>query len=475
MPKIVDRYVCQECGAVTPKWAGKCTECGAWNSIVQEQQDKAPPGSMGITGGSASGSNVTRLQRPAGGAASAQIIDLVAIRGSERQPERMVSGLGEFDRICGGGLVPASALLIGGDPGIGKSTLLLQICANLARAGRRVAYITGEESIAQVRMRATRLDLEGADIMLAAETCLRDILHTLSSLASPPDLVIIDSIQTMWTDLLAASPGTVGQVRASAQELIRFAKSSGAAMLMVGHVTKDGQIAGPRVIEHMADTVLYFEGERGDQYRILRAIKNRFGATNEIGIFHMSGVGLAEVQNPSELFLNSRGHNVSGSAVFAGIEGSRPVLVEIQALVAPSSLGTPRRAVVGWDSARLSMVLAVLEARCGLSLAQNDIYLNVAGGLRITEPAADLAVAAALVSSAFDRPLSEDPVIFGEVSLSGAVRPVQQAETRLREAEKLGFQSAILSAANAQAKKTGLRAAEIALLSELVDRLRPQQ
>ena len=470
MARVVDRYVCQECGAVTHKWAGKCDSCGAWNSIELEEPEKGPPGSMAAAG--SGGGNVSSF-RPAGGAASAKVIDLVAIRGHEKQPERMVTGIEEFDRICGGGLVPASALLIGGDPGIGKSTLLLQVCASLARQNRDVVYISGEESVAQVRMRASRLGAQDADIMLASETCLRDILHTLNQLDSPPQLLIVDSIQTMWTDTLSAAPGTVGQVRASAQELIRYAKASGSALLLVGHVTKDGQIAGPRVVEHMADAVLYFEGERGDQYRILRAIKNRFGATNEIGIFHMSGDGLVEVPNPSDLFLNSRGQDVSGSAVFAGIEGSRPVLVEIQALVAPSSLGTPRRAVVGWDSARLSMVLAVLDARCGLSLAQNDIYLNVAGGLRISEPAADLAVAAALISSAFDKPLSHDPVIFGEISLSGAVRPVQQSETRLREAEKLGFQSAILSASGAQDVRSRMSLSKVSLLAELVERMRP--
>lgn len=463
MPKNVDRYVCQECGAVSSKWAGKCLQCDAWNSIVLEEEEKAPPGSMGV-------SATSSFQKAAGGNASAKVIDLVAIRGQMAEPDRLVTGIEEFDRICGGGLVPASALLIGGDPGIGKSTLLLQVCASLARAGLKVVYISGEESISQVRMRAKRLGVDDADIMLAAETCLRDILHTLGQLETPPDLVIVDSIQTMWTDLLSAAPGTVGQVRASSQELIRYAKQSGATMMLVGHVTKDGQIAGPRVIEHMADAVLYFEGERGDQFRILRAIKNRFGATNEIGIFHMSEDGLQEVANPSELFLDSRGQDVSGSAVFAGIEGSRPVLVEIQALVAPTTLGTPRRAVVGWDAQRLAMILAVLDARCGLSLAQNEIYLNVAGGLRISEPAADLAVAAALVSSAFDKPLTGDPVIFGEISLSGAVRPVQQQETRIREAEKLGFKSAIISASKGRPKQTKMAFQEIALLSELVQK-----
>jgi len=317
----------------------------------------------------------------------------------------------------------------------------VQVAAALARAGQRAVYISGEEAVAQVRLRAERLGLSDANVELASETSVEDILATLSA-GELPRLLVIDSIQTMWTDVVESAPGTVTQVRASAQALIRFAKKSGACIVLVGHVTKDGQIAGPRVVEHMVDAVLSFEGEGSHQFRILRAVKNRFGPTDEIGVFEMTGLGLREVLNPSELFLSERELGSPGTAVFAGIEGTRPVLVEIQALVAPTSLGTPRRAVVGWDQNRLSMVIAVLEAHCGVRLSGHDVYLNVAGGLRIQEPAADLAAAAALVSSLANAPLPADAVFFGEASLSGAIRPVSQAAARLKEAAKLGFKRA---------------------------------
>jgi DNA repair protein RadA/Sms len=333
-------------------------------------------------------------------------------------------------------------ILIGGEPGIGKSTLLIQACARLALLGRRVVYISGEEAVAQVRLRAARLGLSDAPVELAAETSVDDIVATLRQ-GERPALVVIDSIQTMWTDAAEASPGTVTQVRTSAQALIRYAKTSGACVIMVGHVTKDGQIAGPRVVEHMVDAVVSFEGEGGRQFRVLRAVKNRFGPTDEIGVFEMTGAGLSEVTNPSALFLAGRDASAPGAAVLAGMEGTRPVLVEIQALVAPTSLGTPRRAVVGWDPARLSMVLAVLEAHGGLRLGQHDVYLNVAGGLRIDEPAADLAAAAALVSSLTGAALPADGVYFGEIALSGAVRPVAHGGHRLKEAAKLGFRAAV--------------------------------
>ena len=351
--------------------------------------------------------------------------------------------MAELDRVTGGGFVRGSVLLVGGDPGIGKSTLLTQATSLLARAGHRAVYISGEEAVAQVRLRAERLGLADAPVQLAAETSVEDIVSTLSE-GAVPRLIVIDSIQTMWTDTVESAPGTVTQVRASAQALIRFAKKSGAAIILVGHVTKDGQIAGPRVVEHMVDAVLSFEGEGSQQFRILRAVKNRFGPTDEIGVFEMTGLGLREVSNPSELFLSERDLGSPGTAVFAGIEGTRPVLVELQALVAPTSLGTPRRAVVGWDPSRLSMVLAVLEAHCGVKLSGYDVYLNVAGGLRIQEPAADLAAAAALVSSLVNAPLPTDAVYFGEISLSGAVRPVAQTSARLKEAAKLGFGRAVL-------------------------------
>jgi DNA repair protein RadA/Sms len=398
----------------------------------------------------------------------------VGLAGGSGETVRTTTGLDELDRVLGGGLVPASAILVGGDPGIGKSTLLLQAAVGLARAGRRVLYITGEEAIEQVRLRARRLSVEDAPLELAATINLRDIAASLERESSAA-LVVIDSIQTMWLDQLESAPGTVAQVRASAFELIRLAKSRGFALVLVGHVTKEGAIAGPRVLEHMVDAVLYFEGDRGHQFRILRAVKNRFGATDEIGVFEMTDAGLAEVLNPSALFLAERRGNVAGSAVFAGMEGTRPVLVEVQALLAPAPGGLPRRAVVGWDASRLSMLLAVLDTRCGLRVSAADVYLNIAGGLRVNEPAADLAVAAALASAATGEPTSAGMVYFGEVGLSGEVRQVAHAEARLKEAAKLGFEAASLPGRVARGRRTlatppGLALVEVGHLSDLVTR-----
>jgi DNA repair protein RadA/Sms len=418
-------YVCQACGATASRWAGKCGACGEWNTLVEETDAGPPPGS-----------GISRQSK-------GRVIKLETLIGSAEEAPRFSTGIIELDRVTGGGVVPGSAILIGGEPGIGKSTLLLQVAAHLARRGGRSIYFSGEEAIAQVRLRAGRLGLADAQVGLASETNLSNILATLGD-DRPPDLVIIDSIQTLWADTLDAAPGTVSQVRAAALALIRYAKMAGAALLLVGHVTKDGQIAGPKVIEHMVDTVLYFEGDRGLPYRILRAVKNRFGPSDEIGVFEMVTGGLKEVANPSELFLGDRDNQGPGAAVFAGIEGTRPLLVEIQALVAPSGLGTPRRAVVGWDSNRLAMLLAVLDARCGVSFAGHDVYLNVAGGLKIAEPAADLAAAAALLSAMTGVPLPRDAVYFGEVSLSGAVRAAAMMTSRLKEASKLGFSQAFL-------------------------------
>lgn len=421
MPKPTSIFVCQSCGSVHGKWAGRCDACGEWNTLVEEakSQNAAP----------------AHKRRKGRG------MEFVDLGGVSADVPRLKSGIAELDRVTGGGLVPGSAILVGGDPGIGKSTLLLQAVGKLAQSGLKTAYISGEESTGQVRRRAKRLGVSDAPVSLAAETSLGPILDAL--MADKPDVVIIDSIQTLWTDQLGAAPGTVAQVRACSQELTRFAKKRGACVILVGHVTKDGQIAGPRVVEHMVDAVLYFEGDRAHQFRILRAHKNRFGPTDEIGVFEMRESGLAEVPNPSALFLDGRGETSSGAAVFAGLEGSRPVLTEIQALVAPAAFGTPRRSVTGWDNSRLAMVLAVLETRCGVSFAGKDVYLNVAGGLRINEPGADLAVAAAIASSAFDVPLPSDSVVFGEISLSGDVRPVGRADARLKEAAKLGFTRAI--------------------------------
>jgi DNA repair protein RadA/Sms len=423
MARAVSEYVCNNCGHVTTKWSGRCEACGQWNTISEMAGSAAPPIGRGAK------------------KTKGKSVELAPLAGNDKEPERRKSGIGEFDRVLGGGFVSGSATLIGGDPGIGKSTLLLQAAAAVSKSGRKVIYVSGEEALAQLRMRASRLGLSDANIELAAETNVADIIKTLERLGDIA-LVVIDSIQTMWSPAIEAAPGTVSQVRVSSQELIHFAKNSNAPLVLVGHVTKDGQIAGPRVLEHMVDTVVYFEGDRGDQFRILRAIKNRFGPAHEIGVFEMQAAGLIEVQNPSALFLEGRETDVPGAAVFAGIEGTRPVLVEIQALAAPSSLATPRRAVVGWDANRLSMVLAVLEARCGMSFAGRDVFLNVAGGLRINEPAADLAVAAALISSLSGKPIARDTIVYGELSLSGAVRPVAQNNVRLKEAEKLGFKSA---------------------------------
>ena len=441
-------FICQNCGAAAPRWQGKCEACGEWNTLAEEGAERpAGPG------------------RKAG---KGRLFALEPLTGEAHEAPRLACGVAELDRVTGGGFVRGSVLLMAGDPGIGKSTLLLQATAAMARGGHRAVYISGEEAIAQVRLRAERLSLSDATVQLAAETSVEDIIATMSE-GKTPRLIVIDSIQTMWTELVESAPGTVTQVRGSAQALIRYAKRSGAAIILVGHVTKDGQIAGPRVVEHMVDAVLSFEGEGSHQFRILRAVKNRFGPTDEIGVFEMTGSGLREVANPSELFLSARDLGQPGTAVFAGMEGTRPLLVEIQALVAPTSLGTPRRAVVGWDPSRLSMVLAVLEAHCGVKLGGHDVYLNVAGGLRIQEPAADLAAAAALVSSLANSALPADAVYFGEVSLSGAIRPVAQGPARLKEAAKLGFTRAVIpEAPRADIAEPGLKITDVASLSSLV-------
>ena len=450
MAKNVASFNCQNCGATYGRWQGKCESCGEWNTIAEEgaAADRAIPGRSARKG---------------------RVFALEPLTGETHEAPRLPCGVPELDRVTGGGFVRGSVLLMAGDPGIGKSTLLIQAAAALARSGHRSVYISGEEAVAQVRLRAERLGLADAAVELAAETSVEDIIATLSQ-GKVPRLIMVDSIQTMWTDAVESAPGTVTQVRGAAQALIRFAKRSGAAVILVGHVTKDGQIAGPRVVEHMVDAVLSFEGEGSHQFRILRAVKNRFGPTDEIGVFEMTGSGLREVPNPSELFLSERDLGSPGTVVFAGVEGTRPLLVEIQALVAPTSLGTPRRSVVGWDSSRLSMVLAVLEAHCGVKLGGYDVYLNVAGGLRIQEPAADLAAAAALVSSLAGASLPAEAVYFGEVSLSGAIRPVAQTAARLKEAAKLGFTRAFApdAARGDGASDSGLSLSAIGNLTDLV-------
>jgi DNA repair protein RadA/Sms len=442
-------FACNDCGNITSKWSGRCEACGAWNSIAED------------AGLSTSGPAKAGL-----GTVRGRAVQLTTLDTEEAPPPRTLSGINELDHVLGGGLVAGSATLVGGDPGIGKSTLLLQAAAKFAGAGLKTIYVSGEEASAQIRMRAQRLGLTSANVQLAAETNLRDILTTLEQ--ENPALAVIDSIQTMWSDSVGSAPGSVSQVRAAAHELTSFAKRKGMAVILVGHVTKDGQIAGPRVVEQMVDTVLYFEGERGHQFRILRAVKNRFGPSDEIGVFEMTGSGLSQVTNPSALFLSERSTPSPGSVVFAGVEGTRPVLVELQALVAPSPHSQPRRTVVGWDGGRLAMILAVLEARVGIPFTGLDVYLNVAGGMKISEPAADLAVAAALLSAREDAALPAETVVFGEISLSGALRPAPQTENRLKEAQKLGFTGALAPAGGKGVKVDGIKLTQLSDLTGFV-------
>ncbi len=456
MVKSKTSYVCHSCGSVYSQWAGKCEACGAWNSLHAETSEAGPPKSL------AAGKKGKSLE-------------LHALEFSEEKPLlRHKTGLNEFDRVTGGGLVPGCAILLGGDPGIGKSTLLLQAVCALAQKGLTCVYISGEEAVDQVRLRAQRLGLDKSPVALASATNVREIAATIES--SKIDVLVIDSIQTMYVDTVESAPGTVTQVRTAAQELTRLAKKTGTAIFFVGHVTKDGQIAGPRVLEHMVDTVLYFEGDRGHQFRILRTVKNRFGPTDEIGVFEMGELGLSEVANPSALFLSQRQSDVTGSAVFAGMEGTRPILVEVQALVAPAPYGAPRRSVIGWDQNRLSMILAVLEARCGLAFSGSEVYLNMAGGIRITEPAADLAVAAALISALQGRPVPAETVFFGEIGLSGEIRAVSQPDQRLKEAAKLGFNEACVTIRTGHKKKQAtidnMNIKELSHLDELISFIR---
>ena len=455
MAKTKRRYVCSSCGSVSHRWQGQCADCGEWNTLGEDTPETVFSARHDLSTG---GRNIRFEPLDMPGQPLA------------RQP----TGLAEFDRALGGGLVPGSAILMGGDPGIGKSTLLLQAAARIAKAGRDTVYVSGEEATGQVRLRASRLGLADAPIRLAAATSVRDILTTLAGM-EPPAFLVIDSIQTMHSDMIDGAPGTVSQVRASAFELIRYAKENGVALVLVGHVTKDGTIAGPRVLEHMVDVVMSFEGERSHQYRILRALKNRFGAVEEIGVFAMAGHGLEEVSNPSMLFLSGREEPIPGSAVFPALEGTRPVLVEVQALIVRLQSGaTPRRAVVGWDSGRLAMLLAVLEARCGLNFSSAEVYLNVAGGYRLADPAADLAVAAALVSALAGKPLPTRSVWFGEVSLAGEVRPVAHGGLRQREAHKLGFDMGFgppETGGDHALDGRSLRYTGITMLSMLVDRI----
>ena len=448
MAKTSKSYSCSSCGIVTNKWAGRCDGCGDWNTLQESKAFSNGPQKISI------------------GNEKGEKVSLSDLSPNNEYFSYSKSGIAEFDRVLGNGLVSSSAILLSGDPGIGKSTILLQAAAKFGLAGLKVLYISGEEAASQVQLRAERLGLSTAPIRLGSETNLRNILTTFED--EKPDLVIIDSIQTIWADTVDSAPGSVSQVRSAAFELTNYAKRTGTAVIMVGHVTKEGQIAGPRVVEHMVDTVLHFEGERGHQFRILRAVKNRFGPVDEIGVFEMVTDGLAEVKNPSELFLSERGKNIPGSVVFAGIEGTRPILVEFQALVTPSTLSQPRRNVIGWDGNRLSMILAVLESRCGISFANFDVYLNIAGGIKINEPAADLAVAGAIFSAREEVIFPANSVVFGEISLSGAVRQVSQVDSRLKEAQKLGFIEAITATRNKKNPVNGINIRETNNLRDFV-------
>jgi len=435
MAKTKSNYSCNECGATSPKWVGQCPGCGAWNSLVET-----------ITAGKPGSDRGWRFGAPSDEAA-VLALDTVPSESIIRVP----TGLVEFDRVLGGqGFVAGSVTLIGGDPGIGKSTLLLQAVAAISHSAP-VLYVTGEESAQQVALRARRLGLMAERVRLYTENRIEAIVAVAQQ--ERPAVMVIDSIQTVYTDNLQSAPGSVAQVRESAAQLVRFAKHSGIGLFLVGHVTKEGTLAGPRVLEHMVDTVLYFEGESASQYRIVRAIKNRFGAVNEIGVFAMTETGLREVTNPSAMFVSRQGDDVAGSVVLATQEGSRPLLVEVQALVDESHSPNPRRVCVGLDSNRLAMLLAVLHRHAGIAMYDQDVFVNVVGGVRVLEPAADLAVLCAAVSSLRNRPVGKDVVVFGEIGLAGEVRPVQRGQERIREAAKLGFRRVVLPASNLPRKK----------------------
>jgi DNA repair protein RadA/Sms len=460
-PKAKTVYRCTECGAEHPKWAGRCDVCGAWNSLVEEMAARGAP-----AGGASRRAGGTRTLAEGGSVAATP--RLREVSGSEAR--RWKTGLDEFDFVLGGGIVPGSMILIGGEPGIGKSTLLLQVAARLQSSERATLYASGEESALQIKLRADRLGEDAGDVALLSETNLETVLTTAAAVA--PAVLIVDSIQTVFTTDLEGAPGNVGQVRECAARLMRFAKESGTAVFVVGHVTKGGGIAGPKTLEHIVDTVLYFEGENSLDHRVLRATKNRFGSVDEIGVFRMAEDGLVPVANPSELFLGDRSMHASGSAVTALLEGTRPVLIEVQALAAKAGFGTPQRVATGYDGRRLALLLAVLDKRAGLSFAQLDVFLNVVGGVRLQEPAGDLAVAAALASSVYDRAVPHDAVFVGEVGLGGEIRPVSQAERRLAEAANMGMTTAYL-AERAIPKRVpnGLRPIGVRTISELFERI----
>lgn len=453
MAKARVRFVCQSCGAVSPRWIGKCPSCGAWESYVEEVEQIATPTQTRLAGGS--------------GTSAAEVVRLGDV--SISSEPRIGTGIAELDRVLGGGIMAGSIVLVGGDPGVGKSTMMAQLCQGLT--GRSVLYVTGEESLRQIKLRAERLGVDNPGVMLLAETNLETIIATIRGRS--PDVAIIDSIQTTFLPHIESAPGSVAQVRESTALLMRTAKSSGVAVFVVGHVTKEGAIAGPKVLEHMVDTVLQFEGERTHLYRILRTTKNRYGSTNEIGVFEMAERGLVEVANPSSVFLSERNYGASGSVVAATLEGTRPILVEAQALVTPSSYGVPQRSATGFDYKRLQMLLAVLEKRMGLGMGQFDVFVNIAGGVRVDDPAMDLAVAAAIVSSFRDIPADSGTVTVGEIGLGGEIRTIVQAEQRIAEAAKLGFTTFVLPSSNLKSmtRRDGIELAGVETVSAAIDRI----
>ncbi|MCH5272900.1 MAG: DNA repair protein RadA [Lachnospiraceae bacterium] len=448
-------FFCKECGIESPKWLGQCPGCKAWNSLVEAPQ-------------------AGKAKSPAYGASALQTAEPVLLSEVDTgEDERMTTGIGELDRVLGGGIVIGSLVLVGGDPGIGKSTLLLQMCYALAKKERKVLYVSGEESIRQIRMRADRLKVTDAGMLLLAETSLNRVEENIRQIA--PEVVIIDSIQTVYREETEAAPGSPGQIKEATASLLRLAKGLGITIFIIGHVTKEGVVAGPRMLEHMVDTVLYFEGENHISYRILRAVKNRFGSTNEIGVFEMAGAGLLEVKNPSEYMLEGRPEDEPGSVVTAAMEGTRPILVEVQALVSPTNFNMPRRTAAGTDYNRVTLLMAVLEKRLGISLAGCDAYVNVAGGMKITEPALDLAIILALLSSYRNRPLPARTVAFGEVGLTGEVRSVNMMAARIAEAEKMGYKTAIVprrKKAPGEEKNEGIRVVEVGTVQDLQSVLR---
>ena len=451
MAKLKTRYVCSECGYETTRWLGKCPACDQWNTLTETPIEAEPDAVAG-----------KKLKQARGSGAEPVLLSEMV----EEDNPRVLSGVGELDRVLGGGIVPGSLTLVGGEPGIGKSTLLLQVASNLAGKGLRVLYVSGEESARQIKLRAQRLELPLGSLLMLAENDICNVMDQVERVQ--PDFVVVDSIQTMYRPDMASAPGSVPQVRESAALLMRAAKGSGCSIFVVGHVTKEGAIAGPRVLEHMVDCVLYFEGERQNHYRVLRAVKNRFGSINEIGLFEMRRRGMVEVPNPSEMLLSQRAHGQSGSVVLCALEGTRPVLVDVQALVSPTTLGYPRRMASGVDQGRLALLLAVLEKRAGLVMYNQDVYINIAGGLTLDEPACDLALMVAIASAARNIPIDESFAVMGEVGLAGEVRAVSQAQRRINECARLGLKSIVLPRSSLRTLKLpeGVRAYGVETVSE---------